>query len=73
MMDASMSGNVCRCPHHSMLGVFVTLFGLLFLAGNLDWVGENVVSIGWPLIVLAAGLTKLVSPKCTCCAKPHAM
>ena len=73
MMDSSMPGNACRCPHHKMFGVFITLFGLLFVLGALNWVSRGVVDVGWPLLVLAAGLTKLFSHKCTCCAKPRAM
>jgi len=56
-----------------MFGVFITLFGLLFVLGALNWVSRGVVDVGWPLLVLAAGLTKLFSHKCTCCAKPRAM
>lgn len=66
MMEGN-STNVCKCPHHKMLGVFVTLFGLLFLGGALGWWGSGVVNIGWPVVVVLAGLFKLMSGRCKCC------
>ncbi len=60
---------VCGCPHHKMSAIFLTLFGLVFLLGAFDVLSAKVVSIAWPLIIIAAGLTKGTAHKCTCCDK----
>jgi len=60
-------GNVCKCTHHKMGGVFAVVFGLLFLGGTLGWWGGNVVSMGWPVLVILVGLFKMMEGKCKCC------
>ena len=57
----------CKCPHHKIVTVLVVLFGLLFLGGALDWWGSQVVNVGWPTLVILAGLFKLMRGKCKCC------
>ena len=59
--------NVCRCPHHKMVPILVILFGALFLLGALDMVSAWTVSIGWPILVIVGGFTKLMKNKCKCC------
>ena len=60
-------GNMCKCTHHKMKGVFVVVFGLLFLGGTLGWWESNVVNVGWPILVILAGLSKLTKGMCKCC------
>lgn len=66
-MPMTTDGKVCRCPHHSMMPIFAIAFGLVFLLGAMDVLTARVVSIAWPIIVIAAGLSKLTSKMCSCC------
>ena len=61
------SCNMCGCMHHKMMPGLVVLFGVLFLGGTLGWWGMNVVNVGWPILVIAAGLMKMMEGKCKCC------
>lgn len=61
------TSGTCTCKHHKMMPVFVILFGLLFLGGTLEWWSMNVVNMGWPVVVIAAGLMKMMEGKCKCC------
>ncbi len=56
----------CGCPHHKVLPIFVVLLGLLFLLRALGVVTMHFVDVGWPILVIAAGLTKMFSHKCRC-------
>ena len=60
--------NKCGCPHHKVFSVLIVLFGLLFLAGELNWVGARTVAVGWPVLVILAGLFKMSKGMCKCCA-----
>lgn len=66
MMHNGMDG-MCRCPHHKVKPVLVILFGVLFLLGSYGVVSEHTVEIGWPILVILAGLMKLFSGWCKCC------
>lgn len=57
----------CKCPHHKIVPVLVVLFGALFWAGNWGWVSMATVQTWWPVLVTAAGATKLGSRCCKCC------
>lgn len=57
----------CSCPHHKMGGVFVILFALTFLLGNLEVISSHIVGIVWPIIVGLAGFTKIMGGRCKCC------
>ena len=57
----------CRCLCHRMIGVFAVLFGLAFLLGALDVVSQHVVSVAWPIVVILAGGTYMLSGMCKCC------
>ena len=70
-MDNSMmdkKGGVCGCIHHKMLPILTILFGLAFLLLRLNiLVNEDFVNLAWPILVIAAGATKLGEGKCKCC------
>lgn len=67
-MTEGEHGNVCKCPHHKMWGVSVVVFGLLFLGGTLGWWSSQVVNIGWPVLVILVGLSKMMKGgMCKCC------
>ena len=66
-MGNSSGANVCKCGHHKAGSVLAVVFGLLFLAGHFGYVSANIVSIGWPVIGIVAGLTKMTGSKCKCC------
>jgi len=57
----------CNCSHHKVVPLLVALFGLLFLLGNLGYVGANYVNIIWPVLALVGGLAKLFENNCRCC------
>lgn len=57
----------CPCPHHKIISVLITLFGLLFLLGAMEIFSETTVGFVWPVLVIIAGLFKMTSNKCKCC------
>ena len=65
-------GMKCGCPYHSMMGIFVILFGVVFLLKNLGVISENVSQILWPSVVILAGLKKVCKGMCKCCSKGEA-
>ena len=68
MMDEKMKGGMmCKCPHHKMIPLFVLLFGLDFLFGNLGWLPMSFVGVTWPILVTATGVMMLMKGKCKCC------
>lgn len=67
MMGGNTEGGTCGCMHHKMPGIFLVLFGLLFLGGTFGWWGENIINIGWPTLVILAGLTHYTKEWCKCC------
>lgn len=58
------NGMVCRCTHHKFIPVLIILFGLTFLLQAMNVFTPMFVSIAWPMMVIAAGLTKLGGCKC---------
>ncbi|MDO8523166.1 MAG: hypothetical protein Q7S12_02680 [bacterium] len=67
MMNNESGNNVCKCPHHKMVPVLVVLFGLTFLLGALDVLSAGTVNIAWPILVVLAGLMKMMTGACKCC------
>lgn len=63
-----MGGGHCKCPHHHMKAIWMILFGGLFLLGALGMVSSDVVKMGWPIIVILAGITKITKGMCKCCS-----
>jgi hypothetical protein len=70
MMEGKMEGKMgmmCKCPHHKVVPGLTVLFGLLFLAGYMGWVSMNTVQLGWPILVILAGIMKMSRGMCKCC------
>ncbi|MBI3442926.1 MAG: hypothetical protein HY007_04105 [Candidatus Sungbacteria bacterium] len=63
-----MKSGMCGCMCHKMLSLLVAVFGLVFLLGNLSILTQGAVMVIWPVLVIAAGLTKMMKSKCTCCS-----
>lgn len=61
------SCGACKCIHHKLPSILITLFGLLFLLKAFDSVSVATVDIVWPILVVVGGLTKLSGGKCKCC------
>ena len=59
-----------KCPCHIVPGVLIVLVGLTFLLGSLGVIGEHMVSLIWPVLIILFGLKKICSGMCKCCAKP---
>ncbi|MDO8466619.1 MAG: hypothetical protein Q7S83_00570 [bacterium] len=62
-----VQGGRCKCVHHNMKAIWMILFGMLFLLGALGVVSSEMVKIGWPIIVILAGVTKMTKGMCKCC------
>lgn len=63
-----MNGDkTCGCPHHKVFPALIVLFGLLFLLGEMNVVAASTVSLGWPVLVILAGLFKMTKGMCKCC------
>ncbi len=73
-MDQQMGGGqkmMCGCPHHKAVPILIILFGLLFLLGSWNIVSASMVTMGWPIIIILIGLTKLMKAKCGCCSNKY--
>lgn len=66
-----MNPNTCKCPHHSMIPLAIVAFGAVFLLRQLNVLTMAAANILWPIVVIAAGLTKLMGKRCSCCANMH--
>ena len=64
---AESHGCSCKCPHHMVPALLVVVFGLLFLLGDYGVVSGQVVTVGWPILVVLAGVMKLGGRMCKCC------
>ncbi|MDO8655313.1 MAG: hypothetical protein Q7R48_02745 [bacterium] len=63
-----MNGDkTCGCVHHKAFPVLIVLFGLLFLLGEMNVVAASTVNLGWPILIILAGLVKLSKGMCKCC------
>ncbi len=60
----NVGGGKCTCSHHKVIPILVTLFGLVFLLGDLNILTTDFVNLAWPVLVIVGGLMKLKSCKC---------
>lgn len=67
-MDMQQTGQKCNCFHHKLVPIFIVLLGVLFLLGAMDVIAAHTVSVVWPVIVILAGLQKLMGHNCKCCS-----
>ncbi len=65
-------GMMCKCPHHKVVPLAVTLIGLAFLLQALGVLTAGFVDVAWPVLLVVAGLTKMSSGMCSC-DKTHKM
>lgn len=57
----------CRCPHHKVKPIGITLVGVFFLLGAFDLVSDQTVGIVLGIVLIVVGLTKLFGNSCKCC------
>ena len=51
------------------LPALVIIFGLVFLLAEFNVLTWGFVNVTWPILIIIFGVGKLMSGKCTCCAK----
>ena len=66
-MAMEETAKTCGCPHHKVVPMSIVLLGAIFLLGALNVLTPGTVSIIWPVVVIAIGLTKLMAGNCKCC------
>ncbi|MEK7541106.1 MAG: DUF5668 domain-containing protein [Patescibacteria group bacterium] len=59
--------NICKCSHHKIIPACIVLIGLVFLAGQMDWLSTGFVNTVWPILLIIIGGTKIMGSKCKCC------
>jgi hypothetical protein len=67
MQSSEGMKNTCGCKCHKLFPVLIVLFGLTFLLGALNVLTVSAVSIIWPILVILAGLKKMMGKSCKCC------
>ncbi len=65
--DCSGSCGNCNCPHHKAIPALIILIAATFLLGAWDILSAGTVTVVWPILLGAIGITKLMKGKCTCC------
>lgn len=67
------SAKTCKCGKHGghkHLGWMLIIFGALFLAGEMQWLGQEIVDVTWPILLIILGIKKLYTKhKCMCARK----
>ncbi|KND50405.1 MAG: hypothetical protein AB202_01990 [Parcubacteria bacterium C7867-007] len=58
--------SACRCPHHLVQPILIILFGGSFLAGNMGYLGADIIRIVWPTLIILIGVAKLFAGSCKC-------
>ena len=68
-----IKGDVCGCACHKgkyiCKGVFLVLFGLLFLLNSLGVLSDSFTSLAWPVLVILCGVGGVMKSCCKCCNK----
>ena len=60
---------MCGCMCHKACGALLVVGGLAFLAQAMTWLTPMTVSYIWPVLVILAGLMKMMDGKCKCCKR----
>ncbi len=66
-MDNAMMGGMCKCPHHKVVPLMITLIGLSFLLQAFNVLMPETVAWMWPLFLTVAGIMKMMRGSCKCC------
>ena len=59
-------GGMCSCAHHKVVPACIILIGLVFLAGQLNWLTMSFVALAWPVLLIVAGIGKWMGGMCKC-------
>ena len=62
-------GKTCGCMHHKVMPLFIILVGLTWLLTELTVISLHVAIIVWAVLIILAGLFKLMGGACGCCDK----
>lgn len=62
-----MTDPLCTCHHHRIAPIALVLIGLDFLANALGLVSDGFLAVSWPILLVVAGLAKLLGRTCRCC------
>ena len=60
-------GAMCKCPHHKMIPLFITLIGVTFLLKAYGSVSAEFAAYSWSTLLTLIGLMKLTKGMCKCC------
>lgn len=63
------NGAPCKCLHHKMVPLFITLIGLVLLLKVLGIVSAGFADISWPVLLILIGLQKMFGGMCGCCKR----
>ncbi len=66
-MHEGMTCCGCKCPHHVVVPVLITLIGVAFLLQALGVLSAYANSIIWPILLILIGLQKAFGSLCKCC------
>ena len=61
--------NICNCGHHVVIPFIMVVFGVTFLMGFYEAISWDMVNFIWPILVIIAGVTKIIEKRdlCKCC------
>jgi hypothetical protein len=67
-MDNAMgNGGVCKCKHHKVVPLAITLIGLTFLLQAFNVMMAETVAWIWPILLMVIGIMKMMRGSCKCC------
>lgn len=61
------AANSCKCPHHLMIPLLITLIGVVLLLKALNVLSAGLADIIWPILLILIGLQKMMAKTCKCC------
>lgn len=57
----------CSCVHHAFAPLALVLIGIAFLLNALGILSSGFLAIAWPILLIGAGVVKLLGRQCMCC------